>query len=412
MGGLGVAADTELNFQELMVILMSKNLLAETLIEKFRNTVNRKDFVLFKYQDANGKNHWHAICSCMDWITVAVRSINLLGMLPKDIDMKVMHIYSLISYIDILNESITTLHSVLVLNGRRHESPFKNDKSIFGGEEEKDDNEYFTELRARFGAHPVNLQDKKSKERHFASWPYDSWDNCDLQVTLYSNLTEGKDKIIRLKVEDLLRFLKLRYEYLKFLINEINSQYQNFISIQKTKKIQKNSDITKQIDILIIESKSRLNFDYIDYMLREIRDLFTTSVPDEKFSEREKSFKKDLEKLLENIYNHLQYCDFENEIQFHDLLTPSNLYKIDNYVMGKVMSFLLSNDRKDSLIDYYFRRLNEIDRWGYKFAEYEDRKLTLLKIHLMNREAFSHIDSRNSGLPLKFQKINSDATKS
>ncbi len=390
---------------------MSKTLLSETLIGKFRETVSQKDFVFFKYKNVDGKNHWNVICSCMDWITVAVRSINLLGNIPKDIDMKVVYIYTLISYIDILNESIKTLHSVLFLNGRQHESPFKNDKSIFGGEEEKDDNDYFTELRARFGAHPVNLKSKDKNERYYASWPYDSWENCDLQVTLYSNLIDGRDRIIRLKAEDLLRFSALRYEYLESIINEINSQYQNFILIEKSKKIAKDPNILNQIDILLFENKKRLNLDYIESGLLEIRDLFTVSIPDEKFLEREKSFKHDLEKLVENIYVYLQSCDFENEIILYEILKPSKLYEINVYVMGKLMSYLFSEVKNDMLVDHYFRKLSEIDSWGYNFREDEDRKLTLLKIHLMNREVFQPMPSRNSGLPLKFQKINQDPAK-
>ena len=233
-----------------------------------------------------------------------------------------------------------------------------------------------------------------------------------MQVTLYSNLIDGKDRIIRLKVEDLLKFSFIRYDYLNSLIYEINLQYQNFISIQQSKKIEKSPEILKQIDILLIENKRRLDFDYIEYELREIRDLFTISILDKNFSEREHSFKKDLEKLLTNIYNHLQNCDFENEIPLFDLLKPSNLYKIDNYVMGKLMSCLLSEHQNDSLIDYYFRKINEIDCWGYNFRADEDRKLTLLKIHLMNREEFPQMQNRSSGLPLKFQAINLESVKS
>jgi len=366
-----------------------KNFLTESLVDKFRDSVNRKDFIFFKYKDVNGYSHWHAICSCMDWITVAVRSINSLGALPKSMDLKVVYIYSLISYIDIINESITTLYTVLLR--KKRESPFKHDQSVFFGEEGKDDNDYFSELRARFGAHPVNLQDRNSKERHFASWPYDSWDDCDLQVSLYSNLVGGKDKIIKLKVEDLFKFSKLRYEYLKVLMKEIEQQYCQFIFEKKLVKIDKNKCDIKQIEILLEENKKRLDFDYVEFALIEIRDLMSVSILGDFFSERQKKFKNDLKTLLINIYEYLQNCKFDEEIPFYDILSPQNLYKIDSYSVGKIMSCLLSEGKKDSLIGFYFRRLNEIDCWGYDFREDDDRKLTLLKIHLMNRESFPNL---------------------
>ena len=230
------------------------------LIRGFRDAVNEREFIYFSYKDVNGKSHWNAICSCMDWITVAIDSIKSMGKLPTDINRKAMYLHTLISNIDILNESITTLHTVLCDTGKRL-SPFKGDHIVFKGAESKDDNDYFSELRARFGAHPVNLRDKHSKEQHFASWPYDSLDgDCDLEVTLYSNVVGGKDKRIKLNESELLHFAQIRYQYLNQLISEIEKQYRDFVSSCQSNQIEIKGDVLLQLDILIEECSKRFGF--------------------------------------------------------------------------------------------------------------------------------------------------------
>ena len=46
------------------------------LITKFRDKVNSNSyFVLQRYKNVNEKNQWNIICSCMDWISVAIRNL-------------------------------------------------------------------------------------------------------------------------------------------------------------------------------------------------------------------------------------------------------------------------------------------------------------------------------------------------
>lgn len=357
-----------------------------SLIRQFRDTVNEKEFIYFSYKDVDGKSHWNAICSCMDWITVAIDSINLMSNLPSDISSKVMHLHTLISNIDIINESITTLHTVLFNTGKRL-SPFKRDQTVYFGEEGKDDNDYFSELRARFGAHPVNLRDKHSKEQHFASWPYDSLDgDCDLEVTLYSNVVGGQDKRIKLNESELLQFAQMRYKYLEQLISEIEKQYRSFVSNCQTNQIERKDDILSQLDILIEECAKRLDSEYIEHPIKVIRDLFRVTIMDKSFHEKEKKYKGELKGLVKEIYDYLQMGKFDEELKLDHLLTTEQLYKLDNYSTGKLMSCLLSKRSDDSLLHYYFKKLNEFDQWGYKFDMSEGFELTLLKVYLLDRD--------------------------
>jgi hypothetical protein len=361
-------------------------MLKESYIRNFRDEVNKRDFIYFRYKDVGGKSHWNAICSCMDWITVAVRAINSIGEIPKDIDGKVTALFTLISYVDVINESITTLHTVLKSQTKRV-SPFCGDKEVFQGMEGKDDNTYFTELRARFGAHPVNLNDKHSKERHFASWPYDSmYGDCDLEVTLYSNRVGGQDKHIKLNKSDLVNFVEIRYGYLITLIEVIRQQYSEFILECKTNVIETKENIKEQIDVLLYENKKRLDSPYFEDNLTTIKDIFSVSLESESLRNKEKAFKNDLEHLVHEIYEHLQNGKFDEDLSQHSTLSVDNLYSHDSYIMGKLMSCLLSKRYDDPMLDYYFKRLDEMDEWGYTFSIKDDFSLTLLKVYLLDRE--------------------------
>lgn len=96
------------------------------LIKDFREKVN-EDFVFEKYKNVNGKNHWNIICSCMDWIDVAVSFIQDYGSDTKNIDVLSMDTYSYISSIDIIHEAVTQLHRVFIPN---QSIPFKG-KNIY-----------------------------------------------------------------------------------------------------------------------------------------------------------------------------------------------------------------------------------------------------------------------------------------
>lgn len=47
-------------------------MVTKELISQFRKRVNKNNYVLTKYRNIDGKNKWSCICSCMDWISVAI----------------------------------------------------------------------------------------------------------------------------------------------------------------------------------------------------------------------------------------------------------------------------------------------------------------------------------------------------
>jgi len=240
---------------------MKNNSINADLIEKFRNVVNSNlDFVFQKYKNKNGKNYWNLICSCMDWITVAIIHLQNNSFSKKDINVMTMQVFSYISSIDIVYESIKQLHRAIKGNTIL---PFHESKYIFSKNNiYKDDNEYFKQIRAAFGAHPVNLNDINGK--WFASWPnhaiFDK--GYDFELQLYSLDINKEDVIFGLKFAELDSFLLERYSYLLILIDEINKQFEEYKNALRKEIIEDNEDTLKLLQILKMESEKRLNNDY------------------------------------------------------------------------------------------------------------------------------------------------------
>lgn len=131
----------------------------EKLIEEFRERVNDNYFVLHVYKNKEGKNKWNCICSAMDWISVAVHYLCSKRVLhiTKDENMNSIEVYTFLSCIDMLWESIQQLHRVFY---NTTDIPFIKEKKVFCNNQfSMDDNNFFKTVRACFGAHPVNLYD-------------------------------------------------------------------------------------------------------------------------------------------------------------------------------------------------------------------------------------------------------------
>lgn len=135
------------------------SILDYSLYYKLRARVNQDNFVYFYYSNRNEKNNFNCICSAMDWIDVALEYINDYKFSCNySLNRQSIDFYTYISCIDIIFQAINQLSRVLL--------DCRND--IFNGEKDcfisrceafidKDDNAYFKEIRACFGAHPVNI---------------------------------------------------------------------------------------------------------------------------------------------------------------------------------------------------------------------------------------------------------------
>ena len=344
------------------------------LIKTFRDQVNQNgNFIRQEYGNRNGKNHWNVICSCMDWITVAIEYIENHEMDNENINVKCMQAYTYISAIDIVFESISQLHRVIINDNN---ISFKNENNIFSTKQsQKDDNDYFKHIRAIFGAHPVNLKNNED-EKWYASWPTDHvYNGFDFAVILYSLDAEQDDITFGYQFEELNKFLKSRYNYLETLSLEIDEQYKKF----KDKKINQNIDVSndhlRQLKILKDESKKRLNKEYYNYTIEELIILFEAYNELENKTEIITNYINDLKKLVDEIYCNLQNMIFK-DLEYDNLLNPEFPKEI-HYELSKIHECLIDN-KFDPMFSYYFEKIKDyLENTIEINASYDYKKLFL-----------------------------------
>lgn len=353
-------------------------------IKDFRELVNdNSSFVCKQYKNINNKNLWNPICSCMDWITVSIRFLQDSPELSENIDIRVMQMYSFISAIDIVTESITQLHRVFI---DPKSIPFKNEKTIFSNKlVDVDDTNYFKEIRACFGAHPVNLN-PKDKGKRFASWPFDGMNSgsSDLDVRLYSNIPDEEDLTLSLNSNELIAFLKSRYEYLDVISEEIKRQFIGFKEKHSQITISSFGSPLEILKTLAEESLMRLDNDYYESMINDLIIIFRTTLDGEEFQTEEAEFKESLLPLIEEIKTNLQSVEIK-DLEHHSLIyINSSLDSELSYELPKFYSWLYRGE-DDPLLNYYIKRLNKVSENKYKFNETDGCDKSFLKLKLMLR---------------------------
>lgn len=356
----------------------------DELIKKFRETVNKNSgFVYETYHDQNGKNLWNIICSCMDWISVSVRFLSENIELDKNIDVRVMQFFSIISAIDIVFEGITQLHRTIFKNNN---IPFSGQSIVFDGNYLKlDDNKYFKEVRAMFGAHPVNLNN--NDEKWYASWPYDQYTSSDstFELRIYSNKVNVKDRTIGIKIENLEKFLIIRYEYLNVLEKELHKQYINYCNELVSKEIVLTGQELDDLKILKLESSRRLNNDYYNGIISELIKLFSITLVAEEEKEELKNeeieYKIKLKLLIDELTRKLQMMEFE-ELKYEHLLNPDYSYENLGYSISKLYNYDFDR-RREPLFDYHMKTLDDFSRNRYGFLKTKDPKIIFLKMKMM-----------------------------
>lgn len=252
------------------------------LIDLFREKVNNNgaDLILHRYRNNNGKNQWSIICSAMDWISVVVGEIDVRKLSKKNNNDSSIRVMTFIVCIDVLWEAIQQLHRVLL---NTENIPFVNEKSVFQHKKfETTDNKYFKTIRACFATHPVNLKDdfsgEKKVEQRYAGWSGGGFGKGDFSVILYSNQPDKNPEFLDIYFSELLRFAEQRYAYLSNLMDEIDRQTVDYCNEWKNKRIRRVNSVVEQIEILIHESKVRLDNDYYNFALEELRLIYTVEI--------------------------------------------------------------------------------------------------------------------------------------
>ncbi|MEL0636273.1 hypothetical protein V6259_05755 [Marinomonas sp. TI.3.20] len=358
-----------------------KGIVTDEKISDFRDLVNSNSkFVYQIYKDKGGKNLFHLVCSCMDWISVSVRHLDNAPKFDSNIDVKCMQIYSLISSIDLISASVTQLHRVFV---NEKTVPFKGEKKCFHNRliEREDDNTYFKTLRACFGAHPVELNQSNSKR--FASWPFKSYlNNADLTVHLYSREIGEEDLTLDLYISELLKFLTTRYDYLEVIAEKIQSLFKEYQTNFSKQSIETKSDPLEQLYVLKIESEKRLDNDYYNGEIDDLIMIFQANVTDAALELLADTYKESLLPTIEEIKANLQSMNIVDLETDSDVNNSSDLGRELSYELPKLYTWIYTG-RYDPLLDYYFERFNAVTKGKFKFSENDERNLTLLKVNLM-----------------------------
>ncbi len=354
------------------------NVVSDEKINNFRDLVNsNSNFIYITYSNKNEKNLWNLICSCMDWLTVSIRHLQNAPALDENIDLRVMQMFSFISSIDLVSESVAQLHRVFIDPDTQ---PFKGDRRCFSERIfDEDDNSYFKSIRASFGAHPVNL--KQTSSKRFASWPFYSLNGL-LTVHLYSNKLDEEDLIMYLRSTELIEFLILRYNYLDTISKKIKAEFNDFTSSLVKQQIETKSDFLEQLYVLQNESKRRLDNDYYNGVIGDLITIFEAEELQPELEIIASDYKKSLAVLIQEIKNNLQTMeikDLENDI----LLNPcSDLGRELSYELGKFYTWIHDN-KYDPLINYYLERFNQKTGFKFKFSTDDSINSLLLKVKLM-----------------------------
>jgi len=242
---------------------LEKRTVSMSLINNFRERVNRRYFVYNKYLNYEGKNKWSIICSSMDWISVAISYLEKHPIPEKDQNDNIysVNVFTYISCVDMVLEAVKQLNAVLT--GENKKYPFDGVKTIFKNNLYcADDNKYFKTIRACFGAHSVNLNDYFSSsemEHRYASWSGDVVTKGDYSVFLYSNIP-GKDMLrFDIYFSEIAEFLIRTYEKIEDFIKIIDNDEAALWEEWRSKPIEKSDNVSEQLKVLKRENNDRYN---------------------------------------------------------------------------------------------------------------------------------------------------------
>jgi hypothetical protein len=355
--------------------------LTDELIVDFRETVNSNSgFVFHLYHSKEGNNYWNIICSCMDWISVSVRFLSKDIVPDENVDVRVMQFFSVISAIDIVFESVVQLHRVIYQNNK---IPFKGIHEIFKGNKlELDDNDYFKEIRAMFGAHPVNLKGQ-GNQKWFACWPYDhlTTNKTTFELRLYSNKVGVRDLTFGVHINELQNFLLQRYKYLTDLKKEIIRQYDSFCKDMASQSIEASDSSYELVLILERESAKRLNNKYYNGVIYELKKIYSTTLNEDRLAEEETEYKIILRKLIDELHRKLQAMSF-TDLKFDKYLNPDYSYSDIGYSVSKLFTCEFKREQ-EPLFDFHMNELDKYSSGHYRFSKTRNPDQIFLKLKMM-----------------------------
>lgn len=320
--------------------------------------MNRRGFAYFRYRTNNDRNYWNCICSAMDWIIVAVEHINSMAE-DNTKSMSAMEVFTCIASVDIIIEAVQQLHRVI-----QNTDPllFKDETDVFEGNQFfQNDYRYFKTIRSCFGAHPVNLEEpgspQNTKLRRFASWPYAIWKNETASIILHSNQKDEKDIFLSIDLQQILRYGNKYYQHLIVLGDSLEKQYEQFAAEKRREMIPSPENPIEHLSVLLEASKNRLDKGEYKSHIEEMQLLYKTPVTNDANVELVTGYRKDLQLLIADIHNHLQYMD-DSALVYEDILYPRFPDSSDGwgYWCEKMTEYIFSNSCPPGLWEPQIRK--------------------------------------------------------
>ena len=267
--------------------------------------------------------------------------------------------------------------------------PFKGDNSVFRENilETKDDDEFFKELRASFGAHPSNLNNGRNREKkRYASWSIQGNiinENYDWTVLLYSNQTNEKDVYLGVNICDLKLYFEKRYRYIEEIIKKIDKLEFEFIEEMRQLKIKESVSPTTQLLILREENKIRMNADIIEELIEQMLLFLKTSFYAKDNQKKVLAFKKKLIHGIKEIKYVLQNMDYNFTLEISELLNPKNkpTTNMYEYEYANLYSSIFTNNHKPYFKQTLIEPLKTYISFNYK-TEVEFYFLVIIALNL------------------------------
>lgn len=329
------------------------------LIHNFRKKVHdHNNFVRIyfaDYKDRNGvegKDVWSKVCSCMDWLTVAVEGITI-PQEKKNMNLSSLEFTHFLVTIDMIVESVNHLW-LSIGEATKIKQPYLKDKSIFQAtvfDREYTDETYVKELRSWFGVHAVNgnkvkLDGFNEEVRFFSSWS-GTFNEGEFSVQLYSNNRRAEKKYggrKKVRIDSLIKFVKLRYNTLFQLMDEIDNIYlQEKVKLQDTPvEYDKSETDLNQLKQLYQQAKDRkLTSEYYECHIEDYISFLSCDLNEFKQAEKELiiSYLEDLKPIIPIYQKVIQDVEWIEHDIFELLSMQSQIYFDHHYDFGKVLEY-------------------------------------------------------------------------
>lgn len=306
---------------------------------------------------------WNIICAVMHWFRTVESHLNcehLLDGESEDYDWG--KVYLFLSSVDIVIEGINDINKIAKNNDKAR--LFYGDNEIFK-DEEKDDWEYFKNIRAIFGAHPTKLKDNKEYIVSTYPTPYNPKIDILTGTTTgwdYYTLLWSKEKSedfnqlsFGFKFKDIERYLDKCINYLEVIYRDILNMIYVYKKETAQKEIRKVENPIEQLNILLDEDKARLNEKY-KYEIEEIKVLIETPIID---SSNEIAYQKYRNLLIDKIqylYKAIQHPEEVDNIEdIEDIINCDieHFTSMSSYYYTKLFEYWNNEDMEDLLIDHF-----------------------------------------------------------